>query len=238
MAELMIKAKNVIKIHFANFLFIWFLRILIFLRFDFRFIFSKFISGKLVSPSHLDNPVRNRVPTFEFIIEELCSRDNLLVLETGSMRADHNKLSWGDDGCSTLLFNLLTSASKGSCISVDISSEAVKHARKYCFGQSEIHLGDSVDFLRNFDSADKIDLLYLDSYDFDPRNPHPSQMHHLNEIEVIFDRLKSGAYVLVDDADILFDGSLFGKASLLINFFAKRNISPKITGYQVLFQVP
>ncbi len=238
MAELMTKAKGIVKIRFFNYLFVRFLRTLIFLKFDFRMIFSLFISSKLVSPSHIDNPIRDRVPTFEFVIDKLCFKEDLLILETGSMRADHNNLAWGDDGCSTLLFNLLTSASKGSCISVDISPEAVNYARKYCFGRSEIHLRDSVDFLRNFDSANKIDLLYLDSYDFDPRHPYPSQIHHLKEIEVIFDRLKSGAYVLVDDADVLFDGSLFGKASLVINFFAKRNIRPKILGYQVLFQIP
>lgn len=189
-------------------------------------------------PSHPDNPKRNRIPTFQFVINELSGRKDLLILETGTMRSDHTELAWGDDGCSTLLLNLLTSASHGKCISVDISQEAVNYAGKFCFGRSEIHLDDSVNFLRNFDFADKIDLLYLDSFDFDPSNPLPSQLHHLNEIESIIDRLRSGAFVLVDDADVLNDKSMFGKASLVIDFFDKRKIYPKITGYQILFQIP
>ena len=189
-------------------------------------------------PSHLDNPIRNRLPTLQFVINELSGRKDLLILETGAMRSDHNQLAWGDDGCSTLLFNLLTSASHGKCISVDISQEAFDYAGKFCFGRSEIYLDDSVNFLRNFNLADKVDLLYLDSFDFDPSNPLPSQLHHLNEIESIIDRLRSGAFVLVDDADVFFDKSMFGKATLLIDFFAKRKIEPKIIGYQILFQIP
>jgi hypothetical protein len=92
--------------------------------------------------------------------------------------------------------------------------------------------------LQSFDAKNQIDLLYLDSFDFEPDSPELSQQHHLSELLSVYESLKSGCLILVDDADTNFDGSMFGKASLVIAFFESINLSPIIKSYQVLYVKP
>ena len=42
-------------------------------------------------------------------------------------------------------------------------------------------------------------MLYLDSRDLCEKNPHPSALHHLNELAVSLKNLKKGSLVLTDD---------------------------------------
>ena len=59
---------------------------------------------------------------------------------------------------------------------------------------------DSVKFLWSIPPEKKIDFLYLDSYDIERENPHPSQMHHVKEM-CVSKNLKKGTIVVVDDHD-------------------------------------
>jgi hypothetical protein len=238
MSNLVNRFKHEIKSLWQTKIFIKIIKIQIKCGMDFIQIFQGKILARLSTPAHSQNPIRNRAETLHFVVRELASKRNLLLLETGCMRADHGELSWGDDGCSTLLFGLLAQSTKGRCISVDISPRAVRHAKKYASKYNQLVIEDSVSFLSRFEHMNLVDLLYLDSFDFEAENPLPSQEHHLREIQVCFDRLKSGALVLVDDADTKFDGSFFGKATLVQEFFRQKGILPIIEDYQVLYQKP
>lgn len=191
----------------------------------------------MVRPLNKQNPIRDRRPTFDYVIHAL-SGNKPLIIETGCMRNDHGKLSWGDDGCSTLIFNMFAKSQKGKCISIDISEDNINYARKFNFGNGMFVHSDSVAFLKNFEDKKNIDLLYLDSYDYDPANPEASQSHHLCELISVYSSLKSGCIILVDDADVKFDGTMEGKATSIISFFDDLGITPKYSGYQILYVKP
>jgi len=230
--------KHRLKIFLKTNVFIAYLRFQIFLRCDFMEMFKKYIGPKLSQPNHIANPIRDRYLTLYTCLDELQNAKDVLIVETGAMRADHGLLAWGDDGCSTLIFNLFALRYGGVCISVDNSKFSVTHATKFCYGKSKVIKSDSLTFLSSYNFISKVDLLYLDSYDFDPNSSNLSQEHHLREIQSCFSKLKSGCLVLIDDADTLGDGSMFGKATLVIDFFAQFGIQPIARGYQVLFRIP
>ena len=204
----------------------------------FDFTFKYLLSPLLVRPWNSQNPVRDRRKTLMFCIKVLKKKRNFLIVETGCQRVDHGPLSWGDDGCSTLIFNLFSKRHHGKCLSIDISSVNIDYARKLNRGAGYFAVGDSVDYLSTFQDAGAIDLLYLDSYDFDPRFPELSQQHHLKELMSVYGKLKEGCLILIDDADTKFDGHMFGKASLVIEFFESLNIAPVLVGYQILYVKP
>jgi len=204
----------------------------------FDFSFKYFVAPLLIRPWNSKNPVRDRRATLMFCIKMLKNKPGFLIVETGCQRQDHGPLSWGDDGCSTLIFNLFSQRHKGSCISIDISAENINFASKLNYGAGRFVVSDSVDYLTTFEHSGQIDLLYLDSFDFDPEHPELSQQHHLNELTSVYEKLKPGCLILIDDADTGFDGHFFGKASLAINFFASLKISPLHSGYQILFVKP
>jgi len=182
--------------------------------------------------------VRDRRKTLLFCLKTLRTKQNFLIVETGCQRVDHGPLSWGDDGCSTLIFNQFSNRHNGKTISIDISSTNIEYAKSLNRGSGKFIASDSVKYLQSFETTDQIDLLYLDSYDFEPNSPKLSQQHHLNELQSVYESLKSGCLILIDDADTNFDGSMFGKASLVIDFFESINLPPVIKSYQVLYVKP
>ncbi len=89
--------------------------------------------------------------------------------------------------------------------SVDISESHIAIAEKASTPATfleNLHfiLQDSVEFLGNFEGA--IDFLYLDSYDYDEKNPGPPQQHCLNEIVAASCKLHDGSVVMIDDCNI------------------------------------
>ena len=128
--------KHRLKILLNTDFFLGYLRLLIFLGFDFMKIFNKYIGPRLSKPNHVANPIRDRSPTLKVILDQLQGVKDVLIVETGAMRADHGFLAWGDDGCSTLFFNLLALRYGGSCISVDNSKSSVTHAKKFTYGKA------------------------------------------------------------------------------------------------------
>ena len=201
-------------------------------------VFDEIISPLLLSPMNPKNPIRNRVPTLKFAFELLARRSSTLIVETGCMRADHGELCWGDDGCSTLLFDLFSSCNGGKVATVDISERNIAHANSLATRATQFSCKDSVQFLAIFATKSSINLLYLDSFDFDPSDPLPSQSHHLEELKAVFDDLASGTIIIVDDADVFCDNSYSGKSNMVYEYLASRNIFPKINGYQLLWLKP
>jgi hypothetical protein len=201
-------------------------------------VFRKTIGTRLLFPANRLNPIRNRFPTFEYVLSVLSKLDAPLIVETGCARKDHGLLAWGDDGCSSFLFDIFIRPNKGKLVSVDISQENVNHTNSLTSNRVEVFCSDSIKFLSEFQNADDIDLLYLDSYDFDPDNPEPSQNHHLNELIAIYNRLKSGCMILVDDAGIKSELGELGKAGKVFEFMKREGVTPLILNYQILWVKP
>lgn len=113
------------------------------------------------------------------------------IVETGSS-------AWGTN--STLLFDAYCSSFGGQCHSVDIRLDPMLQLHKLASNSTTLYCNDSVSFLRKLNLAnDKIDLLYLDSWDVDWADPIPSAIHGLNEYLTAIRNLQPGALILIDD---------------------------------------
>jgi hypothetical protein len=144
------------------------------------------------------------------MIDHLKTIENPLIIETGCARPP-DLVPWGtidisfkDDGMSTLIFDQFINDFGGDFHSVDLTQRHVDFARSQVSDKSQIHCDDSVGFLWHVNkilAEDNryVDLLYLDSYDFEASDPYPSMVHHIKEIAVILGRLRPGSMIAVDD---------------------------------------
>lgn len=152
----------------------------------------------------------NRQVTFQIMLDHLKTIDNPLIIETGCARPPDNvpwgteDISFADDGFSTLIFDKFINDFGGDFHSVDLTPKHVEYARSRVSDKSQIHCDDSVGFLWHVskilaEEERYVDLLYLDSYDYEESNPYPSMVHHIKEIAVILNRLRPGSMIAVDD---------------------------------------
>jgi len=176
------------------------------------------------------SPQDKRFITFKKAFELMEERRVKTIVETGTARYGANNFE--GDGGSTILFSDWASSHEGCKVySVDISKECIKAAEPAVAPyQKAVSLicSDSVDFLKNFNQ--KIDFLYLDSYDFDSTNPSPSQYHHLKEIEAAYDKLTSRSIVMIDDCRLPYGG----KGKLVIEYLLQRGWKILEDQYQVI----
>ena len=163
--------------------------------------FSSKFFAKMLKPAGPTSPVRDRATSLSMVFEILDEKKNkdFFIVETGCMRADHGQLALGDDGASTYIFDDFINFYDGEVVSVDINPDNVRHAQKMVSDRTTVYCSDSVEFLWNIPEKRKIDLLYLDSYDFEPDNPIPSQKHHLKELTAVMKNLRKGSIIMVDD---------------------------------------
>lgn len=163
--------------------------------------FSSKFFAKMLQPAGPTSPVRDRATSLSLVFELLDEKKvkDFFIVETGCMRADHGQLALGDDGASTYIFDDFINYYDGEVASVDINPDNVAHAQKMVSERTTVYCSDSVEFLWNIPEKRKIDLLYLDSYDFEPDNPIPSQKHHLKELTAVMKNLKKGSIIMVDD---------------------------------------
>jgi hypothetical protein len=113
---------------------------------------------------------------------------------------------------------------------------------------------DSLHYLPTI--TDKIDFLYLDSYDVDFLNPLPSAEHHLKEFNCVKHLLHEGSIVLIDDTPVSpewldngksspiyhklkvqFDENMSGKGSLVCKELEKMGATKIMHQYQVLWKI-
>lgn len=130
-----------------------------------------------------------------------------LIVETGTS-------AWGTD--STRLFASYVRSFGGLVISVDIRPEASKNLTDV-YDLVRFEVNDSVRFLKNLilpTDFQKIDFLYLDSWDLDLTNPVLSMEHGLAEWESAQRFLGAGSVVAIDDTPI--ESCLFGEAAVTI----------------------
>jgi len=176
-----------------------------------------------------------RYPTFKsaigLFLQHLGDRTDGVIVETGTQRLPND---WGA-GCSTTVFGeMLETFNAGRLWTVDLSPEnlATSHqCTQHVAQRIEYVCSDSVAFLREFDRP--IDLLYLDSLDWwdDPQIQQQSQAHQLAEMQAVWDKLRRGCVILLDDNGL--PGG--GKARLTKEFLTNQGWSCVLDYHQSLW---
>ncbi len=170
-----------------------------------------------------------RASSFLLALELLQKRNAKVLVETGTSRC--GKENFKGDGGSTVIFGHFASQMGLHLYSVDIDPGAVAKAQKAIKPYAKnvtVVCSDSIEFLENFDQP--IDFLYLDSYDFEPSDPFPSQWHHLNELEAALPMLHKNSIIMIDDCDL----PQGGKGKLVISYLLERGWRIAFQGYQVI----
>ena len=135
-----------------------------------------------------------RWAAFSWIYEYLRNLGRpISIVETGTARQRGN---YQGDGQSTILFDWMLQEFGGTGISIDLSLDAVGVARSQVQRMTVIH-GDSITILRGLSDLDRVDLVYLDSYDW--TGGWDAALHHAGELSAIFSRLSPGCVIAVDD---------------------------------------
>ena len=158
----------------------------------------------------------------------------LLLIETGCMRIPGN---WAGDGQSTFMFDALAKARDGFLFSIDVTMESIDTARTACSSATHLLLGDSVATLHALSGLlnRRADLLYLDSYDLDPRDPMPSAIHHAMELIAAQPLIGPNTIVCVDDYGVGVKPG--GKGLVLDQYFSRIRARVLYSGYQKVWQL-
>lgn len=178
-----------------------------------------------------------RRPGFEMLYEKVKSSQNPLIVETGCTRQPDN---WFGDGQSTVVFNKMCEMHDGTLSSVDINEAACRFARTLVGPRAHVFCGDSVKWCQEAEQIygrinRTIDVLYLDSYDLDVNNWHPSAQHHIYELLAIKGALRPGSLVAVDD-NLIMNGQHVGKGTYVAEWMAKVGKKMLHQGYQWIWE--
>lgn len=187
-------------------------------------------------------PYVDREPTFRAMCKFIRGRaqevDDPVIFETGCVRSVED---WGA-GNSTIIFDLLLQEiGRGYLTSVDITQAHVDiAAAQLRSGRSEVLCDNSLTVLNRWTTP--IDLLYLDSYDLDIKDGHPSALHHLMELALAWQHLRRPAMVAVDDN---FSGEYrkpahrypWSKGKYVRQFMEQLGIKPLIDTQQTIWMV-
>lgn len=202
-------------------------------------------------PEHWDNKHRSfmdlfdeywapllgeRAGGFRWAFQQLRKSPGLehVIVETGTMRDYYRPLDFLKDGCSTLLFDRYVQRYSGRFYSVDSSLRATKYAEQFTSKRTLLKYSDSLEFFRSLTGIYQINLLYLDSLDYDKANPRESEEWHLFELLAANQWLKRKSIVMVDDNYP--DGS--GKGRLVRKFFSAYKLEPAYVGRQFGWIIP
>lgn len=174
----------------------------------------------------LFNAGHNRDGTFRSTFEALLAKQGpYVIIETGTTRPFGD---FASNGQSTVLFDLLVNCFGGRVTSVDIDPNSVKYCREKVSERVTVYCADSVTALAALNEVSEAHLIYLDSYDFDPHNPHPSSLHHIYELAAIWGRTRPGTLLVIDDCF----GADHGKHAYVSRFLKSVGIRPLFAGYQ------
>lgn len=155
---------------------------------------------------------------------------------------------------STLLWDKFVNIYGGKVISVDLNKKAVDLTNKQTSEKTIVYHSNSLKFLPSL--SEKIDFLYLDSYDVNFLNPLPSAKHHLKEFNCIKNLLHKDSIILIDDTPICcewldngknnilynklknnFNKNMSGKGSLINKELNKMNAKKILHQYQILWKI-
>ena len=145
-----------------------------------------------------NNGPSNRVDQ-AMILSEILDKhfkfDKIECIETGASQNFN-------DGCFGLFLCGLVNEYGGKLTSVDIDNNILLgglmlYHKYYMDTKVEHVLSDSVSFLQNYKGTPN--LVHLDSWDLDLKNPVPSMLHGWLEFESIKDKMPSGGICIIDD---------------------------------------
>ena len=170
-----------------------------------------------------------RWPAFKTIAYYLLAKQEPVhIAETGCARKDNN---WYGDGQSTQVWNWIIERTGGSLVSFDIDEKAVAYAKSVA-PLADVHCIDSVQGLRMIPNPERLDFLYLDSYDVTDGIESPT--HHLAELTSIYPRLKSGCLIAVDDCKL--NGN--GKDRFVKAWLSSLGVEPTQESYVTVWRKP
>lgn len=121
--------------------------------------------------------------------------DKVICIETGASQ-DKN------DGCFGLYLGKIVESTNGEFYSVDNNQETIINCNTF-YNQFlpkisvKNVLADSITYLTNFEGSPN--LVHLDSWDLDLKNPVPSMLHGWLEFQAIKDKMPSGSIIAIDD---------------------------------------
>lgn len=121
--------------------------------------------------------------------------ETLEIIETG-VSQNYEDGAWG------LFLGFAADLTNGKFDSVDINEQYI-NSSKEIFKEVipnlnyNAYLEDSVTFLKNYNGEPN--LVHLDSWDFDLKNPLPSSLHGWREFDAIKDKVPSGGIIIIDD---------------------------------------
>ena len=144
------------------------------------------------------NLAESKKPQLDVIAEILSKHlefDKIEAIETG---ASQDLM----DGCFGAFICKLALNYNGSFSSVDIDENISKKSQELfsqLFGESSVshHVGDSVGFLKNYTGSPN--LVHLDSWDLDVKNPVPAMLHGWLEFDAVKEKMPSGSICIIDD---------------------------------------
>ena len=167
-------------------------------------------------------PMHLNYLTFRELFRQMNEQKDLNILESGISSAGTY---------STYLFDAYIKKFGGRFWSVDINQNLVDtHKGNMCPGTTLV-CNDSVKFFSDWcvsNNGLQADVIYLDSYDLDWYNPHPSAMHGLNEYLALLPSYKKNTLLLIDDTPsnpywLDSRGSLYTD---MIQYYSKHNHLP------------
>jgi hypothetical protein len=177
-----------------------------------------------------------RAETFKLMFEylESLNKQKYNILETGCCRLANN---FDGDGMSTVIFDEFINFYDGLFCTVDINQDNINFAKSQISDKSVTVCDDSVFYINKlskvvnpFDGKQlKVDLLYLDSFDIDDSNPHPSAFHHFKEFLAAQPIIGPGTLVVVDDHK----NDSLGKGMYLLEYMNDLNHPTYFKQYQI-----
>jgi len=124
---------------------------------------------------------------------ELLENRPAIIVETGTS-------AHGTD--SSRLFDGYVSRFGGRFFSVDINNYPSRRLKLQHSSRTEFFVSDSLSFLSSIHEVlklERIDFVYLDSWDVDWENPTQSAIHGLAEFKLVQPYLRKGSVLVIDD---------------------------------------
>ncbi|CAG9320602.1 unnamed protein product [Blepharisma stoltei] len=171
-----------------------------------------------------------RYNSYAEALKLMADRNSFTLIELGTAREGEG--SCGGDGCSTPIFAHFSFLTGRHFTSIDISEKNCERAReaiRLYADNAQVIKSDSVEYLKEYKRP--IDFLYLDSVDYDFRNPRVSQEQNLKEIKAAYENLHKYSIILMDDCTL--PGG--GKCKLAANFLLENGWEKLVDSYQIIF---
>lgn len=159
------------------------------------------------------------------VLLEIYNRFNLnpiVIVETGCIRNPNEIYKMGD-GWGTISWLLWAKKTNSQIYTVDINQYHLNTAKNVIGNSPHINyvLNDSVEYLQKLPQSFKINLLFLDSFDYcgDEENKKAAAEHQLKEFQACEKNLQENSLVLLDD---ILDSNFSGKGALSIPYMMSK----------------